>query len=426
MEEGSRKRRSCHLASVFPGIHLDDDVVDLPTDTPFITRLDVFCLVCSITMHIVDMCFDYNIAIRYYLGGKVTYFAWTMCLILIPSLINVVISRRMQHQDKEMSSGVDASSDYKTTRLLIKNGLCSTIAVLLQLAPVIHYWETLKCALKARKCEISGDRVGERRYYRRMLKEDEDVALLRVFECFLEAAPQQVLQLTLMLTHYHNEINLEFAHQVASIVSSLASMGWAMASYHRSIRLAQQNKSHIDVTGTVLQFLWHFCITVARILSLGVVASIWPLYTAICCLIHWIIMTIWIMIDSRGILEFCRIYSHPPHMLPTFKEYVYSVLFATVIGIVHIFIYLNAVDSNTFWKHLCFYVLCFAENVTANLLWRYTSPPEVQEAWYFNVFFSICIVSFFIGITSMIVYYTTFHPSKKQHASNSIQVNQVM
>jgi len=50
-------------------------------------------------------------------------------------------------------------------------------------------------------------------------------------------------------------------HQVASIVSSLASMGWAMASYHRSIRLAQQNKLNIGVVGTVLQFLWHFSIT---------------------------------------------------------------------------------------------------------------------------------------------------------------------
>ena len=83
------------------------------------------------------------------------------------------------------------------------------IAVFLQLAPVIHYWETLKCALKARKCKKSEDRVNERRYYLRMLQEDQDVALLRVFECFLEAAPQQILQLTLMLKHYHNEINFE-------------------------------------------------------------------------------------------------------------------------------------------------------------------------------------------------------------------------
>lgn len=83
------------------------------------------------------------------------------------------------------------------------------IAVLLQLAPVTHYYETLKYALKARKCKKSGDRAGEKLYYLKMLKEDQDVALLRVFECFLEAAPQQILQLTLMLKHYHNKINLE-------------------------------------------------------------------------------------------------------------------------------------------------------------------------------------------------------------------------
>lgn len=159
-------------------------------------------------------------------------------------------------------------------------------------------------------------------------------------------------------------------------------------------------------------------ITVARILSLGVVASIWPLYTIICCLIHWIIMTMWILIESHGILEFCRTYSRPPHMLPTFKERIYSILFATVIGIVHIFIYLNTVDSNTFCRHLCFYMLCFVENIAANLLWGFTCPPEVKEAWYFNVFFIICTFSFFLGIVAMIVYYTKFHPSKKQCASS--------
>jgi len=102
MEERNCERRPFHLANVFPGIHFDVDITDLPTDTPHISRLDVFLLACSIIMHVVDMGFDYNIAVQYYLGGKVTYFTWTMCLILIPSLINVVISRRMQLQDKQV------------------------------------------------------------------------------------------------------------------------------------------------------------------------------------------------------------------------------------------------------------------------------------------------------------------------------------
>lgn len=109
----------------------------------------------------------------------------------------------------QKNPNADTLDVHKTTRLMITNRLFFVIAIPLQLAPIVHYWETLKYALKARKCEKSGDRVGERRYYLKMLKEDQDVALLRVFECYLEAAPQHILQLTLILTHYDNRINLE-------------------------------------------------------------------------------------------------------------------------------------------------------------------------------------------------------------------------
>lgn len=99
---------------------------------------------------------------------------------------------------------------------MIKNKIYCGIIVILQLAPVLHYWETLIYALRSRKCEKSNDRVGQRRYYLKMLNEDQDVALLRVFECFLEAAPQQILQLSLMLKHYHNEVNYECTYQFYS------------------------------------------------------------------------------------------------------------------------------------------------------------------------------------------------------------------
>lgn len=54
-------------------------------------------------------------------------------------------------------------------------------------------------ALKSRAAGREGDVVAQRRWFALMLREDSDAALLRAFECFLEAAPQQVLQLSLMI-----------------------------------------------------------------------------------------------------------------------------------------------------------------------------------------------------------------------------------
>jgi len=100
MEATSQKGHP--LTNMFPVIHFDTDVVDIPANTPCISKLDIFLLSCSIVMHIVDMCFDYNIAIRYLLSGKTIYFVCTICLIILPSLVNVIVSKRMQRQDKEV------------------------------------------------------------------------------------------------------------------------------------------------------------------------------------------------------------------------------------------------------------------------------------------------------------------------------------
>lgn len=118
---------------------------------------------------------------------------------------------------------MDNLTNNKISRRMVRSKLFFVSAVILQLAPVLHYYDTLKYALKTRKCEKSGDRVGARRNREKMAREDQDVALLRVFECFLEAAPQQILQLTIILKH-HNEINLQckyitFIHFCSNFIS---------------------------------------------------------------------------------------------------------------------------------------------------------------------------------------------------------------
>ena len=62
----------------------------------------------------------------------------------------------------------------------------------------LRFWDSFCYAVKCRRAEKRNDKVRQEKFYRLMLKEDEDSALLRIFE-FLESAPQQVLQLTGLL-----------------------------------------------------------------------------------------------------------------------------------------------------------------------------------------------------------------------------------
>lgn len=89
----------------------------------------------------------------------------------------------------------------------IKRHARSLFILAFQITPVIRYFYCLKYALKARKCKKEGDKVGQRRHYILMLREDQDVALIRVFECFMEAAPQQILQITIMIMHHNIGFN---------------------------------------------------------------------------------------------------------------------------------------------------------------------------------------------------------------------------
>lgn len=73
--------------------------------------------------------------------------------------------------------------------------LCCVICVPI----VLRYWHSFAYALASKRAQRRGDRAAQIGYYERLIHHDSDVALIRIFECYLEVAPQKCLQIYIML-----------------------------------------------------------------------------------------------------------------------------------------------------------------------------------------------------------------------------------
>ncbi|XP_056634540.1 XK-related protein 6-like isoform X2 [Diorhabda sublineata] len=342
----------------------DRDEIDRIPSRDRATNWDVAGFVFSIFSHIADVFFDCNVAYRYYASKHLSYFFATLSFIIIPAIINTAFSVRMYVLDHE---NVNRGSNL--TKKFTRKRLCIIFILIFQLAPILRYFDALKYALKSQKAEKNKDVENQRKYYEMMAKEDSDVALLRVLECFLEAAPQLILQLAIIFHSKGKEMEgdtFTIIHQLLSIGSSFVSMAWSMASYQRLLRVSLRTKNNISWSGTIVQFMWHFLVTVSRILCISVIASIYPTETIVVIIGHWFVMTLWLACTSAK-NNFCD------------HNSLYDFLFYCILGAVYIFTHVVLVEGRTFLKYVIFYCVLFAENTIANVVWIISADEAVRE-----------------------------------------------
>ncbi|XP_049943939.1 XK-related protein 7-like isoform X2 [Schistocerca serialis cubense] len=359
-----------------------------------ITYLAMLLPMISIITHIADVALDANLAYSYYVSAEYVHFRLTLLFILFPAFVNTVISARMYVAD-----------EYNMTlsKIATKRWLLRIFVLFFQMAPILRHCEVLVYAWKSWKAAKEKDFANQRQYYELMVKEDADAALLRLFECFLEAAPQQVLQGTIILTRTKEVSTFTYDSQMASFGSSMLNIGWSVASYQRVIRLAQQDKENITWKGTIIQFLWHFMVTVSRILSISVASVTFPTETAVVCGVHWLIVTVWLSLWERT--NFCF-----SQKVSATKQRAAEILFCSVLGLVYIFTYIAPKDGQNRIRYSIYYTICFAENVMAAVTVWATADTTMRNEWYFYPLLLGCIVPFVTGIGFMLLYYSCFHP----------------
>lgn len=195
-----------------------------------------------------------------------------------------------------------------------------------------------------------------------------------------------------------------------------------MASYQRCIRLARPEKNQITTCGTVTQCLWqlsslckniltsisikllsnHFLsFVVSRILALSLIASVFPVQTILSCLLHALIMTVWLFFFDTS--PFCK------------DNQVLSFLFSFVLGVVFVFNYFLPKEGNTRYRYAFYYTLVGLENFVCVGISIFFIDGNFYIA--FLIISIIVIVSFIIGIILMVSYYSCCHPTSNNTAN---------
>lgn len=180
---------------------------------------------------------------------------------------------------------------------------------------------------------------------------------------------------------------------------SVLNMAWCIASYHRSIRWSQIDKINISWTGTMVQWSGYFLISLSRVLSIAIIASLYPKWTLIGCGVHGFLMGAWIFLFDRS--PFCA------------SNLMASGAFSLVLGMVFVFNYILPKERRTRYRYGIFYSICFVENCACvALFWRYSNWTTAST--FIWLLCGSATIPFVLGIGFMMLYYRKFHPNVRK------------
>ncbi|XP_034230281.1 XK-related protein 6-like [Thrips palmi] len=364
----------------------------------------------AIVFHFVDLGTDVNVITHYFRNDERGYAYATIVIILVPSFIISCVSYQMFDLDR------NREGSHKWNRKLKLRIAMHVIP----LALLLRCIDSLKYAWKSWRTGRQRNTGLQEKYYKLMLKEDADCALLQVLKCFLESAPQLVLQVSYIFKWVNSEKPLEPGwtgyDPLISAVSSFLGMAWCLRTFKNSIRYVQEGKDNIGSLGNLFIFLWHFFIAISRISMLSAMLYISWAYTLIAMAIHWIIMTVSLLRIENHV--FCTSDTSVVSRTVTFLEKLSNNFLTTVFAVVSIFTYIPLDEGDTCIRYTCYYSLCFLENLLGASIWYW-----IEGRYWFKVLITVlCILPFILGCSCMVVYYHWFHPKEHRISNGNVIV----
>ncbi|XP_066274599.1 XK-related protein 6-like [Branchiostoma lanceolatum] len=341
--------------------------------------LDVLFVLFAVATFIADIGTDLGLALTYFTEAEYWWFALTLSFIFLPSLVLQLFSLRWLCQDRKPTA---------RKRQTWLSWIARCTLHFLQLGTVVRCLEALRIGHRSR---TSRDHALRSWYYLAWIAEWTDICLLRMFEAFLESAPQLVLQLYIMQVKGQAD-----RQTVISCCISITSLASSLISYHRSLRDALPNAKVMNYTGVTLWFLWRLLTVSSRVLAVAVFAHLFTWWTFVGLGAHFLLMFLWLIFQKT------KFYGG--------EKRAEEVGFDFIIAFLYIFCWLNMKESRSRYRALFYYLLVYAENVTFVGLW-YWKITEVGSFYSELVLFWV-MFGFLGGISFMVMYYLLCHPKK--------------
>ncbi|KAG5884623.1 hypothetical protein JTB14_023818 [Gonioctena quinquepunctata] len=332
-------------------------------------RFGVFysiCIALSIITYVLDLVLACILLYFYSINGYGLYFALTLTFVIIPALFMTAFSFRWYIVDHDDPSLEPTSVTQWIVRLVF---------VLLQLTPLLRYTDTLIYGIRSKIAATTDNESKQIILYRRMLDEDTNSALLRLFHCFLHAAPQAILQLVILLYHIvHPEkpkldINIAVI-QAWTVLAALMSIAWSLTSYHRSVRYSRDDKDKIKWGGILVAFCWQLMSALSRVLALSLLATVFPAWMGCVCALHWGVMSVWLALGQ--------------HQTAACSSRCEELLLSAALGLAYVLAFISPRDGPTRYVYLAYYLVCFMENTAALVVWCVANNSADNPILYYG------------------------------------------
>ena len=221
-----------------------------------------------------------------------------------------------------------------------------------------------------------------------------DLSLLGLFYTFSASLPILAIQGFMIIT-----TDSSWVVQCAAGFN-LLSISWGIASFRRQYDSNDFENVVLTFPGTLFRLLWRLGEITARILSLGIFASLYYSWIFLVICLHWVTMMCCVCSSVLGNLN--ALGMNRGHKL----------IMSGLVSYIYIFCHVNMSVEKTKFHYITFYTIMFMENSLLTVIWFFTA----QDTNNFKIHVIVFIIglSYVISIISMLVYYRFFHiPSIK-------------